>query len=205
MIALSARNVDVSFENGAVHALAGVDLDVRAGESLALTGRSGSGKTTLLHVLAGLVLPTVGTVERTATTALIFQGANLLTHFTALENVLFAQVESGSPAAIEPERLLTLVGLESKRGHLPRELSAGEAQRTAIARSLAQRPDVLLCDEPTGHLDSDTSVRVLDLIEALQREIGFTLVVATHDSNVAARCDRIVSMRDGRIVSEGET
>ena len=188
---------DVAVEYGDVRALAGVDLDVDEGDSLALIGRSGSGKTTLLHVLAGLVTPTAGTIERTATTSLVFQGANLLPHFTALENVLFAQRDGA-----DAERLLALVGLENKRDHLPRELSGGEAQRAAIARSLAQHPAVLLCDEPTGHLDSDTSARVLDLIDALRAELGFALVIATHDPGVARRCERVVELHDGLIVKE---
>lgn len=180
-----------------MRALAGVDLEVHDHESLALIGRSGSGKTTLLHVLSGLVTPTAGNVEHRATTSLVFQGANLLPHFTALENVLFAPQEGA-----DAEQLLALVGLQDKLDHLPRELSGGEAQRAAIARSLAQRPNVLLCDEPTGHLDSDTSARVLDLIAALREHLGFALVIATHDPVVAARCERIVELHDGRIVSE---
>jgi putative ABC transport system ATP-binding protein len=192
---LAVRSVKVAY--GDVNALAGVDLDVHDHESLALIGRSGSGKTTLLHVLSGLVTPTAGHAEHHATTSLVFQGANLLPHFTALENVLFAQ-HDGAGA----EQLLALVGLQDKLDHLPRELSGGEAQRAAIARSLAQRPDVLLCDEPTGHLDSDTSARVLDLIGALRDQLGFALVIATHDPEVAARCERIVELHDGRIVSE---
>jgi ABC-type lipoprotein export system ATPase subunit len=193
---LAVHRVEVTYND--VHALAGVDLDVREHESVALIGRSGSGKTTLLHVLSGLVLPTTGTVERdTTTTSLVFQGANLLPHFTALENVLFAQREGA-----EAEQLLGLVGLQDKLGHLPRELSGGEAQRAAIARSLAQQPDVLLCDEPTGHLDSDTSARVLDLIAALREQFGFALVIATHDPDVAGRCERIVELHDGHIVQE---
>ncbi len=148
-------------------------------------------------MLAGLVTPTAGTVDRNATTSLVFQGANLLPHFTTLENVLFAQA-----GGADAENLLALVGLEPKRDHLPRELSGGEAQRAAIARSLAQQPAVLLCDEPTGHLDSDTSVRVLDLIEALRAELGFALVIATHDPAVARRCDRVVELHDGHIVKE---
>ena len=203
MTALAVRGVAVTYEDGAVHALAGVSLDVHPDESLALIGRSGSGKTTLLHVLSGLVTPTAGTVARNATTSLVFQAANLLPHFTALENVLFAQLERNGGA--EPERLLALVGLESKHAHLPRELSGGEAQRVAIARALVQRPDVLLCDEPTGHLDSDTSARVLDLIAALRAELGFGLVIATHDPGVAARCERVVELHDGRIVGERRT
>ena len=189
------HGVEVAY--GEVRALAGVDLEVGGHGSVALIGRSGSGKTTLLHVLAGLVVPTAGTVEHNATTALVFQGANLLPHFTALENVLFSQ-QHGADA----ERLLALVGLQDKLDHLPRELSGGEAQRAAIARSLAQQPDVLLCDEPTGHLDSDTSTRVLDLIGALREQLGFALVIATHDPAVASRCERIVELHDGHIVSE---
>jgi putative ABC transport system ATP-binding protein len=192
---LAVHGVEVAY--GELHALAGVDLQVRANDSLALIGRSGSGKTTLLHVLSGLVVPTRGTVEHNATTSLVFQGANLLPHFTALENVLFSQ--RGDARA---EHLLALVGLQDKLDHLPRELSGGEAQRTAIARSLAQEPDVLLCDEPTGHLDSDTSGRVLDLIEALREQLGFALLIATHDPGVAARCERIVELHDGHIASE---
>jgi putative ABC transport system ATP-binding protein len=192
---LALRGVDVVY--GEVSALEGIDLEIHERDSLALIGRSGSGKTTLLHVLSGLVVPTGGTVEHNATTSLVFQGANLLPHFTALENVLFSQ-QNGADA----EQLLALVGLQGKLDHLPRELSGGEAQRAAIARSLAQRPAVLLCDEPTGHLDSDTSGRVLDLIDALRVELGFALVIATHDPSVAARCVRIVELHDGRIVSE---
>jgi putative ABC transport system ATP-binding protein len=148
-------------------------------------------------VLSGLVTPTAGTVEHNATTSLVFQGANLLPHFTALENVLFAQRDGA-----DAEQLLALVGLQDKLDHLPRELSGGEAQRAAIARSLAQRPDVLLCDEPTGHLDSDTSARVLDLIGALREQLGFSLVIATHDPGVAQRCERIVELHDGHIAKE---
>jgi putative ABC transport system ATP-binding protein len=192
---LAVHRVEVVY--GDVHALAGVDLEVRAHDSVALIGRSGSGKTTLLHVLSGLVAPTSGTVARNATTSLVFQGANLLPHFTALENVLFAQRDGA-----DAEQLLALVGLENKLDHLPRELSGGEAQRAALARSLAQQPDVLLCDEPTGHLDSDTSGRVLDLIGALREELGFALVIATHDPDVAQRCERIVELHDGLIVAE---
>jgi putative ABC transport system ATP-binding protein len=200
---LAVRGVEVAYRE--VHALGGVDLEVRRHDSVALIGRSGSGKTTLLHVLAGLVVPTGGTVEHNVTTSLVFQGANLLPQFTALENVLFAQRESASSTpggGDEAERLLALVGLQDKLDHLPRELSGGEAQRVAIARSLAQQPDVLLCDEPTGHLDFDTSARVLDLIGALRQHLGFALVIATHDPGVAARCERIVELHDGRIVSE---
>ncbi len=115
-------------------------------------------------------------------------------------NVAFAVRVSGADR--DPDRLLQLVGLATKGDNLPSELSGGEAQRVAIARALAQGPDLLLCDEPTGHLDSDTGERVLELIEALQHEVGFALVVATHDADVAARMRRSVELHDGRVVAE---
>jgi putative ABC transport system ATP-binding protein len=201
-----------------VLALAGVSLEIHRSESLALLGRSGSGKTTLLHVLGGLVEPSSGSVEwrgrplssldraargavRAKGIAYVFQGANLLPHFTAFENVAFAADLAREPPA-PPDELLALVGLEGKLDQLPAELSGGEAQRVAIARALAQGPELLLCDEPTGHLDSDTGERVLDLVEALRAELGFALVVATHDPGVAARLGREVELEDGAVVRE---
>ena len=138
----------------------------------------------------------------------MFQGANLLPTFTAFENVSFASYAAGRtasangrPPAEEAGDLLALVGLADKLDSLPAELSGGEAQRVAIARALAQRPLLLLCDEPTGHLDSDTGGRVLDLVWALQGELGFALVLASHDADVAARSERVVTLEDGRVVS----
>ena len=216
----ACRDVSVVYGSGddAVHALDGVSLDVVAGESVALLGRSGSGKTTLLHVLGGLVEPTAGSVEwqgkplssldhaargalRARGIAYVFQGANLLPYFTAFENVAFA-ASLDARRDEDPAELLELVGLGAKLDHLPAELSGGEAQRVAIARALAQKPELLLCDEPTGHLDSDTADRVLDLIEALQTELGFAVVVATHASEVAARYAREVELEDGAVVRE---
>jgi ABC-type lipoprotein export system ATPase subunit len=202
----ACRAVGVTFGRGAarVTALRDVELSVRRGDSLALWGRSGSGKTTLLHVLGRLVEPTEGRVEhggRGHGVAYVFQGANLLPHFTAYENVAFARRAAGlEPDFSDPEELLEVVGLGGKLDSLPAELSGGEAQRAAIARALAQRPELLLCDEPTGHLDSDTGERVLDLIDALKEELGFALVIATHDADVAGRLERLVVLRDGRIV-----
>src|SRR5438477_7904189 len=136
--------------------------------------------------------------------AYVFQGGNLLPHFTAFENVAFAARVSadGADPALAPTPLLELVGLATKLDHLPAELSGGEAQRVAIARALAQHPRLLLCDEPTGHLDSDTGERVLALIEALKEVFGISLVLATHDADVAARLEREVELHDGRIVHE---
>lgn len=186
-----------------------ITLEIKDGDRLALLGRSGSGKTTLLHVLGGLTTPTAGTVEwktdssvGSHAVAYVFQGANLLPHFTAFENVVFAATLTSpeSDALSTAEELLRLVGLNAKSEHLPAELSGGEAQRVALARALAQKPRLLLCDEPTGHLDTDTAGRVLDLIDALQSELRFSLVIATHDVDVAARLGDQLELEDGRIV-----
>ena len=197
-----------------VVALDDVSLEIAASDRTVLTGRSGSGKTTLLHVLGGLVEPTSGTVRwngaplttldhaartgiRRRGIAYVFQTPSLLPYFTVIENVRFAARGDGTA---DPAELLALVGLAGKHGHLPAELSGGEQQRVAIARALAQQPAVLLCDEPTGHLDSDTARRVFDLIDALQRELAFALVVATHDADVMSLFHREVALLDGRIV-----
>jgi ABC-type lipoprotein export system ATPase subunit len=207
---------------GVVKALAGVDFDLAPGESVALQGPSGSGKTTLLHLLGGLLVPTEGEVlwsgeplssldaaargrARASGIAYVLQGSNLLPYLNVIENVGFAAwvaERAGLPSRHEPAELLALVGLEHKRAALPGELSGGEAQRVALARALAQTPQLLLCDEPTGHLDSDTASRVLDLLGALQERFSFALAIATHDRGVAARCGRQVHLADGRIVQE---
>jgi predicted ABC-type transport system involved in lysophospholipase L1 biosynthesis ATPase subunit len=219
----ACRKATVVYGDGpaAVRALDSVSIEIRAAESVALLGRSGSGKTTLLHVLGGLVELNSGSVEwhgrplssldraargalRAKEVAYVFQGANLLPYFSAFENVAFAsQLAHGEaePALAAPA-LLELVGLQSKLDHLPAELSGGEAQRVAIARALAQQPELLLCDEPTGHLDSDTADRVLELLDALQEEFGFALVVATHDADVAARYGRELELEDGHVIHE---
>ncbi|MEP6812363.1 MAG: ABC transporter ATP-binding protein [Actinomycetota bacterium] len=222
MTIAATRNVTVTYGTGetAVHALDGVDIELRERDSVALLGRSGSGKTTLMHVLGGLVAPASGTVEwhgrplstldaaargivRARGIAYVFQGANLLPTFTAIENVAFAAHVSATEGGRSPEEHLALVGLAEKADHLPAELSGGERQRVALARAIAQAPELLLCDEPTGHLDSDTADRVLELIEALQAELGFALAVATHDADVAARLQRSIELHDGQVVREG--
>jgi len=203
LAACTAVSVVYGSGDSSVRALDAVDLDVAPRDSLALLGRSGSGKTTLLHVLGGLVEPTSGSAVRSGGAAYVFQGANLLPHFTAFENVAFAaEVARRTSNGVHPPlELLELVGLASKSDHLPSELSGGEAQRVALARALAQGAGLVLCDEPTGHLDTDTGGRVLELIEALQRELGFALVVATHDYDVAARLHRQIELQDGRVVA----
>jgi ABC-type lipoprotein export system ATPase subunit len=198
------EGVTVSYGEGSarVTALVDVEFQVQDGETVALLGRSGSGKTTLLNVLGGLLRPSLGAVERQAHASYVFQGANLLPHFTAFENVAFAaHVCCGEPRPeLAPGLLLELVGLSARMDQLPAELSGGEAQRVALARALAQSPRLLLCDEPTGHLDSDTSERVLSLLDALQERFGFALVIATHDPSVAARLQREVELHDGRVI-----
>jgi ABC-type lipoprotein export system ATPase subunit len=202
-----------------VTALRDIDFELGEGERVALFGPSGSGKTTLLHVLGGLIVPHRGEVtwhgaplpslqssasRRGARIALVFQNANLLPTFTAFENVAFAVNAAGDSDHEGPgaEHLLSLVGLVEKLDALPAELSGGEAQRVAIARALAQGPQLLLCDEPTGHLDSETAGRVLDLIDALHSDFHFAQVTATHDPDVAARYERAVGLADGRMTSE---
>jgi ABC-type lipoprotein export system ATPase subunit len=224
------RGVSVFYGRGRVRvtALADIELTIAPGEALALEGASGSGKTTLLHVLGGLVEPSAGSVlwkgqplssldtaararARAAGIAYVFQGSNLLPTFTAYENVAFAawiasrhrDAGHDDRLRLSPAELLELAGLAHKLDALPADLSGGEAQRVAIARALAQAPELLLCDEPTGHLDSDTAARVLDLIEALRERFGFALAIATHDREVAARCSRLVELRDGRIDLDG--
>jgi ABC-type lipoprotein export system ATPase subunit len=218
----ACRGVSVVYGAGeaAVHALEDVSLTIEPGEVLALRGPSGSGKTTVLHLLGGLLLPTSGEVlwegevlslldaaararARVAGIAYVLQGSNLLPNFSALQNVAFAAwlaKRAGLTVRNEPEELLGLVGLGHKGAALPSELSGGESQRVALARALAQSPELLLCDEPTGHLDSDTATRVLDLLEALQERFGFAVAIATHDRGVAARARKEVVLADGRIV-----
>lgn len=217
----SCRGVSVIYGKGEaqVRALIGVDLDIAPGEGVALQGPSGSGKTTLLHLLGGLLVPTAGEVlwrgealssldaaarseTRAGGIAFVLQGSNLLPTFNAFENVAFATwvaARAGLDVRHAPAELLGLVGLSDKGAALPAELSGGEAQRVALARALAQSPQLLLCDEPTGHLDSDTAGRVLDLLGALQERFGFALAIATHDRGVAARWGRQMRLVDGRI------
>jgi ABC-type lipoprotein export system ATPase subunit len=219
----ACRDLTVKFGSGEaeVVALDQVDVLLLSNERVALWGPSGSGKSTLLHALGGLVQPTDGVVlwegaplssldtsararARAHGIAYVFQGANLLPAFSAYENVAFAAFAAGEQGDVEERalELLTLVGLRERADSLPSELSGGEAQRVAIARALGQNPRLLLCDEPTGHLDTDTTARVLDLIDALQARAGFTLVVATHDADIAAGLDRVVELQDGRIVED---
>jgi putative ABC transport system ATP-binding protein len=200
-----------------VHALRGVDLALYGGEFLVLLGPSGSGKSTLLNILGGLDVPTSGRVyyrggELTAAreseltryrryhVGFVFQFYNLIPSLTARENV--ALVTDIVPRPFRPEDVLDLVGLGDRLDHFPAQLSGGEQQRVAIARAVAKRPDVLLCDEPTGALDWETGKLVLAAIETVNRELGTTTAVITHNVPIAAIADRVVTMGDGRIVRE---
>ncbi len=200
-----------------VHALRGVDLELREGELLVLLGPSGSGKSTLLNILGGLDVPTAGRVlyrGRDLTAAhekqltqyrrhhvgFVFQFYNLIPSLTARENVSLVTEISLDP--MTPEDALGLVDLEDRMDHFPAQLSGGEQQRVAIARAIAKRPDVLLCDEPTGALDISTGILVLQAIEKVSRELGTTVAVITHNAAISEMADRVISLGDGRIVSE---
>ncbi len=213
---LSARGLAKTYTLGevVVHALRGVDLDLRETELLVLLGPSGSGKSTLLNILGGLDLPTGGEVyyrgqnlteadeaELTAYRRLhvgfVFQFYNLIPSLTARENVSLVTEIVENP--MRPEDALDLVGLRDRMDHFPAQLSGGEQQRVAIARAIAKQPDVLLCDEPTGALDVSTGVLVLDAIARVNRDLGTTTAVITHNAVIAAIADRVVRLSDGRI------
>ena len=200
-----------------VHALRGVDLSLARGEFVVLLGPSGSGKSTLLNILGGLDVPTSGEVwycdhrldgaDEAALTrfrrehvGFVFQFYNLLPSLTALENVeLVTEIaEQPMPAA----EALARVGLHARLDHFPSQLSGGEQQRVAIARAIAKRPDVLLCDEPTGAMDAATGVHVLDALDAVNRELGTTVLVITHNADIARLAHRVLQLGDGRIAGE---
>jgi putative ABC transport system ATP-binding protein len=205
---------------GPVHALRGVDLQIGRGQLLVIRGRSGSGKTTLLNLLGGLDRPTSGQVildgreisglgedalvdVRRTTIAFIFQAFGLIQILSAAENVeVPLRLVRTAPAERQRrvDELLDLVGLAERAGHRPHELSGGEQQRVAIARALANRPKLLLADEPTGQLDSETGLRIMRLIRSVVRNEGVTAVVATHDPLMLDVADRVVELADGRFV-----
>ncbi|MCI0506813.1 MAG: ABC transporter ATP-binding protein [Gammaproteobacteria bacterium] len=197
-----------------VYALRGVDLDLYSGELVVLLGPSGSGKSTLLNILGGLDTVTEGHVfylDRDLTQAseqelteyrryhvgFVFQFYNLIPSLTAQENV--AVVTEISEKPMQPEEALKLVGLGDRINHFPAQLSGGEQQRVAIARAIAKNPSVLLCDEPTGALDSKTGVVVLEALERVNRELGTTTVLITHNAGIASMADRVIHLADGRI------
>jgi len=216
-VVFRARDLVKTYRMGEIEipALAGIDLDLHRGEFVVFLGPSGSGKSTLLNILGGLDVPTSGSVRfldhdlardddfeltrfRREHVGFVFQFYNLIPSLTALENVeLVTEIaEHPMPAA----EALGLVGLAERLNHFPAQLSGGEQQRVAIARAVAKRPDVLLCDEPTGALDYETGKLVLAVLEKVNRELGTTVAVITHNVAIGGMADRVVRMRSGRIV-----
>jgi len=200
-----------------VRALDGVDLDLNAGELVVLLGPSGSGKTTLLNQLGGLDIPTAGelryrdidlthaneaqlTLYRRRSVGFIFQFYNLIPSLTARENVGLITEIASNP--LSPETALAMVGLAARMDHFPAQLSGGEQQRVAIARAIAKRPEILLCDEPTGALDVKTGIVVLEALERANRELGTLTVLITHNAVMADMADRVIRFMDGRVLSE---
>lgn len=215
-LVLQARGLSKVYGSGAVQvqALRGVDLDLVSGELIVLLGASGSGKSTLLNILGGLDTPSSGEVRflgqpltsfddaaltryRREHVGFVFQFYNLIPSLTALENVSLVTEIARNPMA--PEDALQLVGLGARLHHFPAQLSGGEQQRVAIARAIAKRPDLLLCDEPTGALDSPTAILVLQAIERIHAELGTTTALITHNSVIAEMASRVLHMRDGQI------
>lgn len=218
-----ARGLKKEYDDGNVQALRGVNFRITQGEFVVIIGPSGCGKTTLLQMLGALDVPSAGILHyrgssmaemadpsayRAREIGIIFQAFHLLPTFTAVENVQMPMFETERPAGERTERaveLLKLVGLGHRLNHFPTKLSGGEKQRVAIARSLANGAGVLLADEPTGNLDSENSKHILELIIRLRREQNMTLVLVTHDLNIARMATRTIEMKDGLIVADQQT
>ncbi len=211
------RDINKIYQMGEVEVLAlkNVSLDLYKGELVVLLGASGSGKSTLLNILGGLDVPSSGQVQfgdriltsasdraltnfRRQSVGFVFQFYNLIPSLTARENV--ALVTEIAPHPMRPREALGLVGLDHRLDHFPAQLSGGEQQRVAIARAIAKRPQVLLCDEPTGALDFQTGKLVLQVLERINRELGTTTIVITHNAGIAAMADRVITMRSGEII-----
>ncbi|MGF7168746.1 putative ABC transport system ATP-binding protein [Sphingobium xanthum] len=217
-IAIRARNVTLSLGNTEI--LKGIDLDIAPGESLAILGASGSGKSSLMAILSGLERASGGSVmvagtdygtldedalarARRGKIGIVLQSFHLLPTMTAIENVAVPLELAGTTDAFErAARELEAVGLSHRLDHYPAQLSGGEQQRVAIARAMAPGPSILFADEPTGNLDAATGAAVIELLFDRQRASGATLLIITHDPELAERCDRIVEMRDGTIIAE---
>jgi putative ABC transport system ATP-binding protein len=214
---LEVRNLRKSYDDGRIEALRGVSLSINAGEYMAISGASGSGKSTLLQLLGGLDKPSSGEVlfqnaalgsvigldtYRAHHVGFIFQAFYLLPTLRAIENVqvpMLALPGNGNSRAERAEALLREMGLEHRLSQYPNELSAGERQRVAIARALANHPEILLADEPTGNLDSVNSARIMEILTGIQNQRGMTLIIVTHENEIANAAPRHVRIRDGRI------
>ena len=214
---LEVRNLRKSYDEGRIEALRGVSLTINAGEYVAISGASGSGKSTLLHLLGGLDVATSGEVlfenailgtavnldeYRANRIGFIFQAFYLLPTLRAIDNVqvpMLAINENASSRADRAESLLREMGLDHRLNQYPNELSAGERQRVAIARALANNPTILLADEPTGNLDSVNSARIMEILTGIQEKRGMTLIIVTHENDIANAAPRHIRIRDGRI------
>jgi len=214
---LEVRNLRKSYDDGRIEALRGVDLTINAGEYIAISGASGSGKSTLLHLLGGLDVATSGEVlfegailgttinldeYRAHRIGFIFQAFYLLPTLSAMENVqvpMLAISGRSNSRAERAEALLRELGLDHRLYQYPNELSAGERQRVAIARALANHPSILLADEPTGNLDSVNSARIMEILTGIQKKRGMTLIIVTHENDIANAAPRHIRIRDGRI------
>lgn len=224
-IVLRAEQIEKTYGNGelSVHALRGVNLEIADGVFYAIIGKSGSGKSTLLHILGGLDRPTSGSLYlegqdmsalkdkelayiRRRRIGFVFQSFNLLEEHTVLENILLPIHLDGKQADMGfVDQVVDALGITEKLQSYPDELSGGQRQRVAIARALAPKPAILLADEPTGNLDDKTSGEVIDLLKLSARQFGQTVVLVTHDMEIARQADQVVTISDGRIVSVKET
>ncbi|MEG0777509.1 MAG: ABC transporter ATP-binding protein [Oscillospiraceae bacterium] len=220
MTVLQTRNLKKIYGRGdaAVHALDGVDLEIESGEFVAIVGTSGSGKSTLLHMLGGLDRPTSGsvmvdnkeiftlkdeelTIFRRRKIGFVFQSYNLVPVLNVYENILLPiQLDGNVPDDEYVDKIIKTLGLETKLQNLPNNLSGGQQQRVAIARALASKPAIILADEPTGNLDSKTSQDVLGLLKVTSRSFNQTIVMITHNEEIAQLADRIIRIEDGKIV-----
>ncbi|MDP3803938.1 MAG: ABC transporter ATP-binding protein [Candidatus Omnitrophota bacterium] len=218
-IGLAASGLHKIYKNGLkeVKAVNGISLEVKKGSSVAIVGPSGAGKSTLLHLMGGLDKPTSGRVAldgvdiyrlsdrerakiRNRRIGFVFQFYHLLPEFTALENVMMPALIRGNGIRKRAMDLLESVGLEDRAGHRPGELSGGESQRVAIARALVNEPEILLCDEPTGNLDSKTSESIYGLLFDLKSKANMALVIVTHNEGLSSKVERIIRIKDGKIV-----